>query len=31
MDGFLGIVGLTIVLFLVVGLVGYVLFGKSAE
>ena len=29
MDGLLGIVGLTIVLFLVVGLVGYVLFGKS--
>jgi hypothetical protein len=29
MDGFLGIVGLTIVLFLVVGLVGYILFGKS--
>jgi hypothetical protein len=30
MDGLLGIVGLTVILFLVVGLVGYVLFGRSA-
>jgi hypothetical protein len=30
MDGFLGIVGLTCLLFLVVGIAGYILFGKSA-